>query len=44
MVEGKSIGLIGELHPEVLEAWQISMPISVFELEVDALVRKDREG
>ena len=44
MVEGKSIGLIGELHPEVLEAWQISMPISVFELEVDALVREEREG
>jgi phenylalanyl-tRNA synthetase beta chain len=43
MVGGQSIGLIGELHPEVLEAWQISMPISVFELEVDSLCREDRE-
>ena len=44
VVGGKSIGLIGELHPEVLEAWQISMPISVFELEVDALCREEREA
>jgi phenylalanyl-tRNA synthetase beta chain len=44
MVGGQSLGLIGELHPEVLEAWQISMPISVFELEVDALCREDREA
>jgi len=43
-VGGQSIGLIGELHPEVLEAWQISMPISVFELEVDALAREEREA
>ncbi|MDT7043074.1 phenylalanine--tRNA ligase subunit beta [Candidatus Nitronereus thalassa] len=43
MVGGQSIGLIGELHPEVLEAWQISMPISAFELEVDVLVREERE-
>jgi len=44
MVRGQSIGLIGELHPEVLEAWQISMPISVFELEVDGLCREGREA
>ena len=44
VVNGQSIGLIGELHPEVLEAWQISMPISVFELEVDALCGSQREG
>jgi len=44
MVEGQSIGWIGEIHPEVLEAWQISMPVSVFELEVDALCLENREG
>jgi phenylalanyl-tRNA synthetase beta chain len=37
---GRAIGLIGELHPEVLEHWQVSMPSVVFELEVDALVRE----
>jgi len=30
----KPVGFIGELHPEVLEAWQISMPIGAFEFQV----------
>ncbi|WP_447975315.1 phenylalanine--tRNA ligase subunit beta [Nitrospira sp. Kam-Ns4a] len=36
---GAALGLIGELHPEVLERWQISMPTVAFELEVDRLAR-----
>lgn len=35
--QGQPVGLIGELHPEVLENWGISVPISVFELDVDWL-------
>jgi phenylalanyl-tRNA synthetase beta chain len=38
MCGGQSIGLIGELHPEVLETWQITMPVSAMEIEVDALL------
>ena len=41
LCDGQSIGLIGELHPEVLENWQISMPISVVELDVAPLCRDD---
>ncbi|MGH7168251.1 MAG: phenylalanine--tRNA ligase subunit beta [Nitrospiraceae bacterium] len=37
---GRAVGLIGELHPEVLEQWQVSMPSVVFELEVDALAER----
>lgn len=33
-----SVGLIGELHPEVLERWQIGMPCSMFELTIDPLL------
>ena len=33
-----SVGLIGELHPEVLERWQISMPCSMFELTINPLL------
>ncbi|MBM4125056.1 MAG: phenylalanine--tRNA ligase subunit beta [Nitrospira sp.] len=33
--QGRPIGLIGELHPEVLELWQVTMPAVVFELDVD---------
>lgn len=36
--EGRPLGLIGELHPEVLERWEVTMPCVVFELEVDGLV------
>ena len=38
MCGGQAVGLIGELHPEVLETWQITMPVSAFELDVDALL------
>jgi phenylalanyl-tRNA synthetase beta chain len=34
---GREIGLIGELHPQVLENWQIAMPSAVFELNLDLL-------
>jgi phenylalanyl-tRNA synthetase beta chain len=34
---GREIGLIGELHPQVLENWQIAMPCAVFELNLDLL-------
>jgi phenylalanyl-tRNA synthetase beta chain len=37
---GRAIGVIGELHPEVLEQWQIGMPAVVFELEVDPISEK----
>ena len=42
--EGRTLGLIGELHPETLEHWQISMPAVAFELEVDALSEKQVMG
>jgi len=40
--EGRTLGLIGELHPETLEHWQVSVPVVVFELEVDALVEEHK--
>ncbi len=35
--QSRAVGLIGELHPEVLEQWQVGMPGVVFELSVDTL-------
>ena len=37
-VGDQPIGLVGELHPEVLERWQISMPCSMFELTLQPLL------
>ena len=33
IVDGKKIGIFGEIHPEVLENWKIEMPVSAFEIE-----------
>ena len=35
LCQGQGIGFIGEFHPEVLEAWQITMPTSGFEFQID---------
>jgi phenylalanyl-tRNA synthetase beta chain len=41
MLGGSEAGIIGEIHPQVLEAWQINMPVSVFELDVNSLLERD---
>jgi phenylalanyl-tRNA synthetase beta chain len=37
-VGGKRIGIIGELHPEVLERWSIQMPCAAVELELEGIL------
>jgi len=32
MLAGEPIGLIGEMHPAVLDAWQIKVPVAAFEI------------
>ena len=32
--DGVSFGLIGELHPQVIDAWSLAVPISVFEVDL----------
>ncbi|MCX5724783.1 MAG: phenylalanine--tRNA ligase subunit beta [Nitrospirae bacterium] len=40
VLEGKQIGVIGELHPEVLERWQISVPAVAFEIDLTQLAER----
>ena len=35
LVGEEECGVIGELHPQVLENWQIAMPCAAFELELN---------
>jgi phenylalanyl-tRNA synthetase beta chain len=35
--QGRPVGLLGELHPEVLEQWQIGMPAVALELDLHHL-------
>ncbi len=39
VVDGKAIGIIGEIHPAVLEKWGMEMPVAVFELFLRPLYR-----
>jgi phenylalanyl-tRNA synthetase beta chain len=36
-LEGKSIGYIGEVHPETLREWNIKMPLSVIEIRLNEI-------
>lgn len=35
--DGEPFGLIGELHPQVLDAWNLAVPVSVFEVDLRIL-------
>ena len=36
LVDGKKIGIIGELHPQVLENWNLEIPVAAFEISLDS--------
>ncbi|MDR2617564.1 MAG: phenylalanine--tRNA ligase subunit beta [Treponema sp.] len=38
LFKGKSIGVFGELHPEVLENWGVTIPCTAGEIAIDALL------
>ncbi|HSG05132.1 MAG TPA: phenylalanine--tRNA ligase subunit beta, partial [Nitrospiria bacterium] len=44
LIENRVVGMIGEIHPKVLENWQITMPCSAFELHLDPLVPSEIPG
>jgi phenylalanyl-tRNA synthetase beta chain len=35
---GKPIGVFGEVHPEVLENWGVTVPCTAGEIDLDALI------
>jgi phenylalanyl-tRNA synthetase beta chain len=42
--KGRTIGVIGEIHPEVLENWGIQQPAAAGEIRLDAILEIDSEG
>ena len=38
IVEGKDVGGIGEIHPQVLENWGIKMPCAAFEINLEKMM------
>ncbi len=39
ILEGKEAGIIGEIHPQVLQNWKLENPASAFEISVDEMRR-----
>ena len=38
VVDGKTIGFVGELHPVILSSWKLEMPVAAFELSLEGLL------
>jgi phenylalanyl-tRNA synthetase beta chain len=38
VVSGTAVGVIGEIHPEVLERWQIGVPVVAFDVNLSQLI------
>jgi phenylalanyl-tRNA synthetase beta chain len=39
MVGGTAVGVLGEFHPRVLEAWKLENPVAAFEINMQELVK-----
>jgi len=37
VVDGKTIGFIGEIHPMILKNWQLEMPVAAFEIDLEMI-------
>ncbi len=38
--EGKTLGYLGEIHPKILKNWKIKMPVALFEIEIDEILKE----
>lgn len=40
ILENKSIGFIGEIHPKILKNWKIKMPVALFEINLEEIFKR----
>ncbi|MDP2628723.1 MAG: phenylalanine--tRNA ligase subunit beta, partial [Nanoarchaeota archaeon] len=40
LLENKSIGFIGEIHPKILKNWKIKMPVALFEINLENIFKE----
>jgi phenylalanyl-tRNA synthetase beta chain len=38
-IEGTDVGILGEIHPKILNAWKLENPLVAYELNMDRIVR-----
>jgi phenylalanyl-tRNA synthetase beta chain len=39
IVHSKNVGILGEIHPKVLEAWKLENPTAAFELNIEKIIK-----
>ena len=39
IVNGLNVGVLGEVHPQVLESWKLENPVAAFEINIDAIIK-----
>ena len=39
LTQQKSVGIMGEVHPEVLESFKLIYPASAFEIQLEAIIK-----
>ncbi|MCD6229470.1 MAG: phenylalanine--tRNA ligase subunit beta [Candidatus Diapherotrites archaeon] len=44
LLNGKTIGVMGEVHPEVLENFEIEMPVALIEFDAEELLPAGKQG
>ena len=40
MVDGAAVGVVGEVNPQVLEAWKLENPVAAFEINMHEIVKR----
>jgi phenylalanyl-tRNA synthetase beta chain len=40
IVKGKNVGILGEIHPKVLEAWKLENPVAAFEINMETIIQR----
>lgn len=43
-IKGKKLGVLGEVHPEVLNNFEIENPTAAFEMDLEALIKQKSRG
>ena len=44
IVNRRKVGIVGEIHPKVLEAWKLENPAAAFELNIGGIVKRWTKG
>ena len=39
IVNGVNVGVLGEVHPQVLESWKLENPVAAFEINMHSIIK-----